>query len=87
MSAPDRIWIQIADEDGNEMAWYDWTHCQDRIYESDVEYIRADLLLANDTGKPLHLCAIEDCDRPAVHIIGARAYCAMHGAARMECRQ
>ena len=54
MHIPDKIYLQIKDEDGetpDEVTW-----CIDRIHDTDIEYVRA----ANDAAKlfavapPLH---------------------------------
>ena len=37
--APERIWLQIDSEGACDVG--DW--CEDQIYETDVEYVRADV--------------------------------------------
>lgn len=41
------IYLQVEDEDGNAINQYTepgWTWCQDRIRQSDVEYVKANLV-------------------------------------------
>lgn len=38
MDIPERIYLQIYDEDGDPLEWY--THCEDRIHETDIEYVQ-----------------------------------------------
>ena len=38
------IYLQVKDDGGNELDQLEWTWCQDRIEESDVEYINANLV-------------------------------------------
>jgi hypothetical protein len=43
--APERIWLQTGteiDEDLTDVAWGEVSWCQDKIYESDIEYVRID---------------------------------------------
>ena len=35
---PDKIYLQIKDEDGDDQD--DWTWCIDKINDTDIEYIR-----------------------------------------------
>lgn len=45
-TAPDRIWLQVGDDAGREEAFpgddVDVTWCRDHVFDSDVEYVRAD---------------------------------------------
>jgi len=40
---PERIFLQIED-DGDLLKWFERSHCEDRVYSTDIEYIRADLV-------------------------------------------
>ena len=45
---PDKIYLQINDDLGEELD--DITWCEDRIEDTDIEYIRADLVQCYLTG-------------------------------------
>lgn len=38
---PKSLFLQVVDEYGDESEWTEWTHCADRINDSDVEYVLA----------------------------------------------
>jgi len=39
MDIPDRLYLQI-EHDGEPVDPSDWTHCADRVNDSDIEYVR-----------------------------------------------
>lgn len=52
MDIPDRIYLQI-ESDGEPTG--DWTHCVDRVNDSDVEYVRSSI-----NEKLLEACEAEE---------------------------
>jgi len=44
MEAPKTIYLQLIDDDGDEIDEVTW--CQDSIYEHDVRYVRWDQVVA-----------------------------------------
>jgi hypothetical protein len=56
MNGPKKIYLQVFGDNGDERtdAWWpdeDVTWCEDRIYDSDVEYIRADIAYNKHMGR------------------------------------
>lgn len=46
-SAPERIWLQVGDDvkderDMAEVDWYEASWCRERIFDTDIEYVRVD---------------------------------------------
>lgn len=50
MKRLDKIYLQVEDESGNKLVVGrdEVTWCRDRIYDSDIEYVRADLVESKD---------------------------------------
>ena len=42
MSKPNRIYLQLLDEDGEPSCWPTW--CEDRVRDTDIEYVPAERL-------------------------------------------
>lgn len=42
MNGPNRIYLQLLDENGEPSSWATW--CKDRIHDTDVEYVTAERL-------------------------------------------
>ena len=42
MEAPKVIYLQLLDDDGNEVGEVTW--CEDKIHEDDIKYVRYDLV-------------------------------------------
>lgn len=45
--APERIWLQVGDDvtsarEMQEVNWSEASWCQDRIFDTDIEYVRID---------------------------------------------
>ena len=45
--APERIWLQVGDDAASihemkEVDWREATWCQDKIHDTDIEYVRID---------------------------------------------
>jgi len=67
MEAPERIYLQIEEEEGDypdSIVEYisDATWCVDRIHESDVEYVRRDVAASQMRELLEHLIAVRSVD-------------------------